>query len=101
MENMLYYVLLPLTLFAAVVTSQSSSQACINAQNALAADEACLNSILQLVYYTNGLNVTLTREDLDTYCSSTCRELNLQASANCDDEVSKFTCIIFRSCKLS
>ena len=86
MKNV-YIILLPLTVFVAVVTSQPLSRACANVENELAANEACLNAIIQVGFFVDGLT-DVTRDELNTYCSSTCRDLNLRVSANCNDEVS-------------
>ena len=83
----MYFILLLLTLFVAVLTSQPFSQACTNAENELAADEACLNAIIQVTYFVDGLT-DVTRDELNTYCSTTCCDLNLRIATNCDEEVS-------------
>ena len=83
----IYWVLLSLTLFVAVVTSQSL-QACLEARRELADNEPCLNAIIGI------RDFNVTRGELNTYCSSTCRDLNLRIATNCLDEVSKlFVCI--------
>ena len=85
----MYYMLLPLTLFVALVASQP--QACEDAQNALAASEECSAANLQVGLFFQGFDVNVTRDELNTYCSETCRNLNLQIIMNCitdQDEVS-------------
>ena len=78
-----YNLLLPLTLFAALVSSQ---QACDDAQDALAANEECTAASLQVNLYLNGFNVVVTREELNMYCSETCRNLYLQIITDCIDD---------------
>lgn len=87
MKN-IYFVLLPLASFVAVVTSQSRSQACSDSVDALLNDETCYSATLLVESYLTGNDVAVTRGDLNGYCSSTCREIYLQVSANCADEVS-------------
>jgi len=84
----MYCVLLLLTLFTAVVFSQTPSQACLNTQEALFANRPCLNAIIQVGESISN-NATLPMGDLNTFCSSTCRNLNNQVTIDCDDEVSK------------
>lgn len=85
----MYFILLPLTVLVAVVTSQPFSQACINAENELEAFGACNNAVIQVTNFFIGLT-DVTQDDLNTYCSSTCRDLNLQLATNCADEVSMY-----------
>ena len=79
-------VLLLLTLFAAVVTSQLS-QACTDARTALLADQVCLAA-------TNDAESVLTvgadisDETLNNFCSSNCRALNNRLGTACANEVS-------------
>ena len=75
MRKTMYCVLLLLTLFAAVVTSQSrSTQACIDANETLLADEVCLvarNEALRIFI----ASATISNEQLKIFCSSNCRGL--------------------------
>jgi len=93
MKN-IYFVLLSLTLFVAIVTSQSL-QACLNAQSELADNQRCSNAIREISNSLDDSSVVVSNDELNSFCLSTCRSLNLQVSRNCADEVSKlFVCII-------
>ena len=81
-------MLLLLTLIAAVVTSQSLSQGCLDARTALLADQVCLDA-------SNRVETVITRGAaisdgaLNNFCSSNCRGLNIRLSTACANEVSK------------
>ena len=73
-----------LSLFVAVVSSQNV-QACIDAQNALNANQSCFNAFSGVV---NGLtgNTTLgVSVDLNVYCAADCRDLVNRMATACDD----------------
>ena len=80
-------VLLLLTLFAAVVTSQLS-QGCIDARTALLGDQVCLaafNDVERVLIRGADIN-----ETLNNFCSSNCRALNSRLATACANEVSNY-----------
>ena len=77
-------VLLLLSLFAAVVTSQNT-QACTDAQNALAANQPCFNASSAVLNFL-GVNTSIGDEvDLNVYCAADCRNLANRAIIACAD----------------
>ena len=81
-------MLLLLTLFAAVATSQIS-QGCSDALAAVLADQVCLNASNQVEsVITRGM--AISNEELNNFCSSNCRGLNNRLSTACANDVSKF-----------
>ena len=71
----MYFLLLLLALFAAVVTSQLS-QDCLDATEALSANQFCSEVVIQLKQINN--------EELTNFCLS-CRDLINRLSVNCAD----------------
>ena len=86
----MYCVVLLLTLFATVVTSQTS-QACrdaSNASNAVAANQVCLNALLQVGQSLDN-GVAINNKLLNNFCSPSCRALVNRFLIDCANEVSK------------
>ena len=71
----MYFLLLLLALFAAVVTSQPS-QACLDATEAFSANQYCSDVVIQIKQMNN--------KELTNFCLS-CRDLINQLSVNCAD----------------
>lgn len=87
MKNIIYRALLPVTLFVTAVTSQRS-QACINAGRDLLNNQPCYNAVVRLDNFFDDITGTtvVTRDVLNAYCTSTCRNLNLQVLATCANQ---------------
>ena len=78
------FISLLLALFATVVTSQRS-QECLDAANALAANERCLNSFLAV---TDSISdrTDISIQELNTFCSLDCRDLSSRAVFECQSD---------------
>ena len=83
----MYCAVLLLTCFATVVTSQTS-QACIDANVALAANQVCLTALAQIGQSLDN-NATISNEQLNNFCSPSCRTLVDLYLTDCANEVSK------------
>ena len=77
------YVLLLLTIFAAVATSQTT-QACRDAGNALGANERCVNASFAVRDLVAD-DIAITTQELNTYCSPDCRVLTNRVLFECSD----------------
>ena len=90
MNKPCYFLLFFEAMFIALATSQP--QACVSSQEALAANAKCTAANSKVQTYLQRLDgVDVSREDLNMYCSETCRDLNRQIIADCtmdEDEVS-------------
>ena len=95
------FALLFLTLFAAVVTSQENTQACTDAELALAVNQPCLSAFTN-VSQSIETNTTISIEELTDYCSPECRTLTRQVLAACTEsnsplanlDINPFVCTI-------
>ena len=78
------FISLLLALFATVVTSQRS-QECLDAVNALAANERCSNSFLAV---TDSISdrTDISIQELNTFCSLDCRDLSSRGVFECQSD---------------
>ena len=71
-------------MFAAVATSQTT-QACRDAENALRANERCIDAFLAIGDYLADNATITTPQELNTYCSPDCRVLSNRVYFECTD----------------
>ena len=74
-----------LSLFVAVAISQQNTQACIDAQSAVRANQPCFNAVFGLMDALNQNTSISAGVDLNVYCSAGCRNLVNRVSIACND----------------
>ena len=94
-----------LSLFVAVAISQPNTQACIDAQSAVRANQPCFNAFSGLMNAVNQSTSISSGADLNVYCAAGCRNLVDRVNIACDDDgrylfgnsmrFNQFVCVIF------
>jgi len=81
--RMISLALLSLLFLVNGVVGQSETQACTNAGRALAANQPCLDAVINLAQYFDNDQFRASASELQDYCTPTCRSLNIRVATAC------------------